>query len=75
MSSTTLDTNLFKLSTISFPPNHPLHKTFNRNTLKLSYSCMPNVHCIVSGHNKTILNKQNTWPEMRDMRLPCTAAT
>jgi hypothetical protein len=20
---------------------------------------MPNVHCIVSGHNKTILNKQN----------------
>ena len=43
----------------SFPPNHPLHKIFNRNTLKLSYSCMPNVHCIVSGHNKTILNKQN----------------
>ena len=39
----------------SFPPNNPLHKIFNRNTLKLSYSCMPNVHCIVSGHNKTIL--------------------
>ena len=24
-----------------FPQNHPLHKIFNRHTLKLSYSCMP----------------------------------
>jgi hypothetical protein len=25
------------------PTNHPLHKLFNRNNLKLSYSCVPNV--------------------------------
>ena len=25
-----------------FPPNHPLHKILNRNTVKISYSCMPN---------------------------------
>ena len=26
-----------------FPKNHPLHKICNRNTLKLSYSCMDNM--------------------------------
>ena len=40
-----------------FRPTHPLHKILNRNTLKLSYSCMLNVHCIISGHNKKIRNK------------------
>ena len=41
-----------------FPPNHPLYRIFNRNTLKLSYSCMPNVHQIITAHNKNILSKQ-----------------
>ena len=41
-----------------FPSHHPLHKIFNRNTLKLSYSCMPNVKCKISGHNKSIINKE-----------------
>ena len=36
----------------SFPPGHPLHKIFNQNTLKLSYSCMPNVRNIIDSHNK-----------------------
>ena len=36
----------------SFPPGHPLHKIFNQNTLKLSYSCMPNVRNIIDNHNK-----------------------
>jgi hypothetical protein len=26
-----------------FPAGHPLHKIFKRNTLKISYSCMPNI--------------------------------
>ena len=41
-----------------FPPNDCLYKIFNRNTLKLNYSCMPNVHQIITAHNKTILDKQ-----------------
>ena len=32
-----------------FPKSHRLHKIFNRNTLKLSYSCMQN---IISSYNK-----------------------
>ena len=35
-----------------------LGKFFNRSTVKVSYSCMPNVETIISGHNKKILNQQ-----------------
>lgn len=47
----------------SFPVGHKLRKIFNRNTLKLSYSCMPNVTQIISGHNKTILRKAPQAPQ------------
>ena len=40
-----------------FPERHPLHKVFNRNTLKLSYSCMPNMQHIITAHNKAVLKK------------------
>ena len=36
----------------SFPPGHPLRPIFNRNTLKISYSCMPNMGAVLAGHNK-----------------------
>ena len=39
-----------------FPKIHPLHKIFNRHTLKLSYSCMPNMKSTIASHNKTILS-------------------
>ena len=35
----------------SFPPDNPLHKLFTRQTVKLSYRCMPNMAKAVSGHN------------------------
>ena len=44
----------------SFPPEHQLRKLFNTNTLKLSYSCMPNVQNIIAGHNKKIHNGNNS---------------
>ena len=37
-----------------FPPQNKLHKLLNRNTVKLSYSCMPNMKQIISNHNKTL---------------------
>ena len=43
-----------------FPTGHPLHKLFNRNTVKISYSCMPNMQCTISKHNKQVLQKHNT---------------
>lgn len=39
-----------------FPSNHRLHKIFNKNNIKLSYSCMPNMKSIINAHNATIMN-------------------
>ena len=38
-----------------FPRNHKFRKIFNRNALKVSYSCLPNMAKIVSTHNKKVL--------------------
>ena len=38
-----------------FPSNHKFHKIFNKNNLKVSYSCMPNMNSIINAHNKTVI--------------------
>ena len=45
----------FRLLNKHFPTGHKLHNIFNRNTLKLSYSCMPNREAKIDGHNKKML--------------------
>lgn len=40
-----------------FPKNHIYNKIFNRNTVKLSYSCMINMRGIIQAHNKKVWNK------------------
>ena len=47
-----------KLVNDSFPKGHILHKIFNKNTLKLSYKCMPNMRKIISAHNSKILREE-----------------
>ena len=37
-----------------FPNGHRLHKIFNKNTLKVSYSCMENMESIIKSHNSRI---------------------
>ena len=46
-----------KLVQFHFPKQHPFHKLFNRNTIKVSYSCMPNLDALVSSQNKSKLQK------------------
>ena len=67
--SNNVETNIgkkfLKLLDKCFPVNHALHKIMNRNKIKISYSCMPNMKQIITGHNKKILNnnrqsKENT---------------
>ena len=36
---------------------------FNRNTVKVSYSCMPNVKSAISRHNNQMLSKTKITPE------------
>jgi hypothetical protein len=40
-----------------------LHKIFNRNTVKISYSCMPNIKQTIDGHKKTKLSQTATTSE------------
>ena len=49
-----------------FNKDHPLNKIFNKNTINLSYSCMPNIKTIINRHNKKIL-KTKTKKEVKKM--------
>ena len=57
--SLTVKTNLgaefLKLIRTHFHVRHKFHKIFNKNTVKLSYSCTRNIASIISGHNKGLL--------------------
>ena len=44
-----------------FPAGHKLRKIFSRNTLQLSYNCMPNVQQVIKGH-QTRRNRHKTKP-------------
>ena len=46
-----------------FPPHNKYHKLFNRNTVKISYSCSPSMGAIISTHNKNLLNKARNQTE------------
>ena len=41
-----------------FPPHHKFFKIFNRNNMKISYSCMPNMKSRTNIHNKTVTKTQ-----------------
>ena len=43
-----------------FSQNHTMYKIFNRNTVKISYSCLRNISSIISSHNCNIF-----WPKQR----------
>ena len=42
-----------------FPQNNQLHKVSNKNTVKASYSCTPNMGSIIKSHNKNLINAEN----------------
>ena len=58
----TLEESFSNFWTNVSPPGHQLHKLLNRNTVKLSYSCMPNFKEIISDHNKSVLSKCQPKP-------------
>ena len=41
----------------NFPPHHRLHKILNRNTVKISYSTMPNIASHIASHNRKVLKE------------------
>ena len=59
-----------KIISKHFPPNYKFEKFFRKNTIKLSYSCIPNIRSKINGHNKKILQPKPTEPQ-KIMLLPC----
>ena len=55
----------FKLIQKNFPKSNPLSKIINRNTVKMSYSCTPNMSRIISAHNSKVLNSENNQSEKK----------
>ena len=48
--ATNVGKEFFQLIDKYFPPHHRLHKIINRNCVKMSYSCMPNIGDIINQH-------------------------
>ena len=55
---TNIGREFLKLIDKHFPHENKLHKIFNRNTVKVSYSCMENIRSVISKHNFRILTKE-----------------
>ena len=55
--STNVGRRFLTLGDKHFPKDHKLRKISNRNTIKISYSCMNNTKQIIDNHNKCILNQ------------------
>ena len=52
--STNIAKPFLRLINRHFPKSHRLHKNFDRNTVKVIYSCMQNMSKIYKGHNSNI---------------------
>ena len=57
--ATNIGHTFLKILDESFPKTHPLHKVFNRNTVKLSYSCMPSMEKLITAKNQSIFRKES----------------
>ena len=62
--STNIGRHFLNLVKKHFPRNHKFYKLFNKNNVKVSYSCMPNIKSLINSHNKGLLTPQpNHDPE------------
>ena len=68
--STNIGRRFCNLISKHFPRNSKLSKLFNINTLKLSYSCMPNMAAVISQHNSSILRGRTIGEKYAGVR-PC----
>ena len=48
-----------------FPRHHKYHKLFNRNNVKVSYSCMPSMASLINRHNAKLLKPSENQPERK----------
>ena len=53
--ATNIGREFLRILSKNFPLKHRYHKIFNRNTVKISYSCLPNMSSIIKSHNNKVL--------------------
>ena len=68
--ATNIGRTFLKILDEEFPKGHVLHKIFNRNTVKISYSCMTNLKQNIDGHNKSTLRKKIAPSKTCNCRKP-----
>ena len=68
---TNVGCNFLALVEKHFPRTNPLHKILNRNCVKVSYSCMPNMEMIIKSRNKQLLNQQQRTQEPATRQCDC----
>ena len=56
--STNIGKKLFNLLGKHFPKTHQLHKYFNHNNVKVSYSCLPTFKSVTNGLNRNTLKQK-----------------
>jgi hypothetical protein len=64
--STNIGRNFLSLIDKHFPSFFSFHKIFNRNTVKVSYSCMSNVKSIITKHTVQDKNKIQNKNKVQD---------
>ena len=56
---TNIGRTFLKLISKHFPNQHKYHSLFNKNNVKVSYSCMDNMKTVINKHNMKITNADN----------------
>ena len=69
---TNIGKEFFKIVDKHFNKDHQYYKILNRNTIKLSYSCMNNVRAIIQSHNKRTLARKDTPANQPSRSCNCT---
>ena len=54
--STKIEKSFLNLIDLHFAKNHVCNSIFNRNKIKVSYSCMQNMKSVINNHNMKVLN-------------------
>ena len=61
--STKIGKSFLTLLDLHFPKNHIYYSIFNRNKIKVGYSCMQNIKSIINKQNMEVLNNTNEIEE------------
>ena len=71
--STNVGKKFLRLLDKHFPPKHKFYPILNRNCVKISYSCMPNMAFIIKSYNAKLMKSAsgNSIPHTREAICNC----